>query len=359
MTNLQPHQDERRNRVFTKSPPELVHLSLESEEAHHKGLRRPIRVGITEVDQKVRTMFAGQLTYIVARPSNGKTMFLKHLARIEAEQIMHSRREDKDSEAHKQYVLFTSLEEPEDMVYNEISGAPATTLDVIEGNYDRKAYRRHVVTSVKHWPVWTQGYEQRSGASLDGEIPNFTVEQAYREVIQVYRDHGILPSAWFVDYLQLWASELRTASESQERQQIVNTSRQLKRVAKDLGIPIIVAAQAKQTVDDRRVPIPTSGDIEGSNQAFKDADVILTCCLPHMYPADKWQGGIEIGGRHYSPQDFGESAMILTLEKQRMGVGFGRWVVRCDLAGKAIYGESRETPRIPAPQPEPTHWADR
>lgn len=341
VTGLAPHDDERRNRVYTKAPAELVTGYLDNEEAHAAGLRRPLTFGIREVDDVVRTMFAGQLVVIVGRPSNGKSLGLKHLARRECQRVQAESPRLPDG-APSHYVAYTSLEEDEQDVYAEISGAPARAADLFGGSYDRPALRSHMERSIKDWPLWMQGTDPRDRhAAPPGMVPTFTVEQGYREIVQIERDHGILPSAWFVDYLQLWASDMRATGESEERIRIANTSMMLKRIAKTLGIPVVVAAQAKQAVDQRRVPIPAGGDIEGSNQPYKDADVVLTVTMPGQYSAETWEDGINIGGEKYTANDFGDSGMILTLAKQRKYRGFGRWVIRVDVERLALYGNER------------------
>jgi len=346
------HDDERRNRVYTKSPAELVTGYLANEEAHAAGQRVPLDFGIREIDDVIRTMFAGHLVVIVARPSNGKSLSLKHLARRLCQRIQREAPRLADG-APSTYAAYTSLEEDEADVYAEITGAPARAADLFSGQYDRADLRRHMLRSPKDWPLWMQGTTQRDGAGLmPDQLPNFTVEQGYRELVQIERDHGIRPAAWFVDYLQLWASDMRATGESEERMRIANTSMMLKRIARTLDIPVVVAAQAKQAVDNRRLPLPGLGDIEGSNQPAKDADVVITLTMPGQYPEETWGDGLNIGGRAYTAADFGETGMIVTLAKQRKYRGFGRWVVRADVERLALFGNEA---RYGAEE----HWTER
>jgi replicative DNA helicase len=337
---LAPHAVPPKNRVYTKTAAEVALRALDFEERVSSGATVALTWGIDEVDAVVRTMWPGNLTYLVGRPSNGKSMALVHLARRECQRLAYAQASEREAgieggPASKRYVMFTSLEDPEQTVHAYLTGAPATLTDVMDRKHDRAAYRRHMTRSAVGWPIWYQGFDQSDVTTgIVEDLPNLTVEQAYREIRQVEADHGIRPSAWFVDYLQLFASELVERSESEERVRIANVSRQLKRIARILDIPVICAAQAKQTVDQRQLPTPSGGDIEGSNQGLKDADVVLSVWMPRMGPSDKWEDGIDVGGTLYPGHAITPGFTFLSLVKQRGYIGFGRWAVDADLETK-------------------------
>lgn len=336
-----PHAVPPRNRVYTKTAAEVAVRALDFEERVSSGATVALTWGIDEVDAVVRTMWPGNLTYLVGRPSNGKSMALVHLARRECRRLAYAQRSEREAgieggPASKRYVMFTSLEDPEQTVHAYLTGAPATLTEVMDRKHDRDAYRAHMTRSAVGWPIWYQGFDQSDVTTgVVEDLPNLTVEQAYREIRQVEADHGIRPSAWFVDYLQLFASELVERSESEERVRIANVSRQLKRIARILDIPVVCAAQAKQTVDQKPMPTPAGGDIEGSNQGHKDADVVLTVCMPRMYDSSKWADGIEVGGTLYPGPAITPGFTILSLAKQRGYIGCGRWAIDADVVTKS------------------------
>ena len=346
---LTPHAVPPKNRVYTKTAAEVAIRALDFEQRVSSGDTVAVTWGIPEVDATVRTMWPGNLTYIVGRPSHGKSMSLVHLARRECRRLAAAQAAEREAgieggAASKRYVMFTSLEDPEQTVHAYLTGAPATLTDVMDGRHDRAAYRRHMERSAIGWPIWYQGFDQSEVTTgVVEDLPNLTVEQAYREIRQVQADHGLLPSAWFVDYLQLFASELVERSESEERVRIANVSRQLKRIARILDIPVICAAQAKQAVDGRPFPAPLGSDIEGSNQGLKDADVVLTVWMPRMGPAEKWEDGLDVGGTLYHGSAITPGFTFLSLVKQRGYIGFGRWALDADLERKH-YSAARLVP---------------
>lgn len=343
---LAPHPEPPRNRIYTKTAAEVAVRALDFEARVASGETTALSWGIGDVDATVRTMWPGNLTYIVGRPSNGKSMALVHLARRECRRLAAVQAAEREAgieggPASRQYVMFTSLEDPEQVVHAYLTGAPSTMTEVMDRRHDRAAYRRHLTHSAKGWPIWYQGFDQSDVTSgVVEDLPNLTVEQAYREIRQVEVDHGMRPSAWFVDYLQLFASELQERSESEERVRIANVSRQLKRIARILDIPVVCAAQAKQTVDQRATPTPAGGDIEGSNQGLKDADVVLTVWMPRMYSAEHWADGLDVSGEHYPGHAISAGFTVLSLVKQRGYVGFGRWAIEADVEAKS-YGPAR------------------
>ncbi|WP_298827438.1 DnaB-like helicase C-terminal domain-containing protein [uncultured Piscinibacter sp.] len=337
------HPETPRNRVYTKSAAEVATRALAFEEQVASGSLPALTWGIPVVDATVRTMWAGKLIYLVGLPSHGKSMSLVHLARRECWRVQAMRDEEKrggvvDGAASKAYVLFTSLEDPEHEVHASITGAPATQIEVMERRHDREAYRRHLLYSALGWPIYYQGYDEAEvSAGMLEDLPNLTVEQAYREIRQLEADHGMLPTAWFVDYLQLFASELRERTESEERIRIANVSKQLKRIARTLGIPVVCAAQAKQTVDTRSIPIPTDSDILGSNQPRQDADVLMSVWMPARQGAGRWVDGLEVDGLTYPPEAITPGFTVLSLFKQRGFHGFGRWAIEADVREKSYH----------------------
>lgn len=336
------HEDPDHNRLYTKTGQEMYLSALEMDQACKSGDMQPVTLGVDEIDAVVNRMIPKSLTYIVGLPSHGKSLLLRHMARRELERIEAERAATPENAADKkgawgQYVLFTSLEDPELDVWNSLTGAPYPLSTLYLGAYDSQRHREWALSSAGR-PVVMQGYESPAitrELAETGDVPGFTVEQARREIVHHEREFGLKPSAWFIDYLQLWESESGLDNQDQERLRIASASLTLKRVAKLIGVPVICAAQAKATVHERRYPIPTAGDIEGSNQPQKDADVILSVCLPERYGAGR-MADLAVQSEGQTLGDAPAGTMVVSLCKQRMGQGYGRWAVSADLPGKHI-----------------------
>jgi len=81
-----------------------------------------------------------------------------------------------------------------------------------------------------------------------------------------------------VDYLQL--IQPRNAMESIV-QQVTETSRGLKGIARELDIPVLAVSQLSRAVDQREVKIPRLSDLRESGSIEQDADVVM-----FIYPKD-------------------------------------------------------------------------
>lgn len=100
------------------------------------------------------------------------------------------------------------------------------------------------------------------------------------EVVRVARrwamQHGI--KALFVDYLQ----KLEGPGE-RKFEQVAHIVRALKNLARDLNIPVIVAAQVSREVEKRKPPKPHMGDLSDSSEIEKEADQVLMLYRAEYY----------------------------------------------------------------------------
>ncbi|MGH7739679.1 MAG: DnaB-like helicase C-terminal domain-containing protein, partial [bacterium] len=84
------------------------------------------------------------------------------------------------------------------------------------------------------------------------------------------RQHGI--DLLMIDYLQLIQAGIRTDSREQE---ISYISRQLKALAKDLDIPVIVLSQLSRPQKGQEEKRPVLSDLRESGAIEQDADVVV------------------------------------------------------------------------------------
>lgn len=80
-----------------------------------------------------------------------------------------------------------------------------------------------------------------------------------------------------VDYLQLMSGDGRNENRVQEVSYI---SRQLKIMARDLGVPVLAAAQLSRAIEQRQDKQPLLSDLRESGSLEQDADVVLFISRP-------------------------------------------------------------------------------
>lgn len=156
-----------------------------------------------------------------------------------------------------------------------------------------------------------------------------TVEDVRREIQR--RDTDLL----VVDYLQILGTREKCAS---EHLRVSTISRQLKEIALDMGIPVLVLSQLKRlTGGVKRRPV--LADLKESGSIENDADVVLFLYQPSG-PEDEsippsYAGWVE------AADDLGDRFLLLEIAKQRMfatstlGVCF-------DTKGMRFYTPQRE-----------------
>lgn len=83
-----------------------------------------------------------------------------------------------------------------------------------------------------------------------------------------------------IDYLQLLDCEERTASRERE---VANMSRAAKRLAKELGVPVILLAQLSRKVEERTDKMPLLSDLRESGAIEQDADAVIFIVRPAYY----------------------------------------------------------------------------
>jgi replicative DNA helicase len=82
-----------------------------------------------------------------------------------------------------------------------------------------------------------------------------------------------------VDYLQLMSHR-----ETENRQtQVAEISRELKRLARELSVPVIAVSQLSRNLEAREDKVPRLADLRESGQLEQDADAVLFLHRPGVY----------------------------------------------------------------------------
>lgn len=194
----------------------------------------------------VNGLMPGAVYVVSARPGAGKTIMVLQLAK---ELAKHG------------VVAFHSLEMPKDQLLRRLiaseSDVSMTTLarhTVSPDDWQKIAAARH---RIEEMPLYI---DDRSGVSM-------TQIDAYAR--QVARKGNL--AGLVVDYLQLIPSRDTRKSRWEH---VGELTRGFKLLAKDLGVPVILACQLNRESEKNR-RLPTLSDLRESGSIEQDADVVL------------------------------------------------------------------------------------
>lgn len=209
-----------------------------------------IATGFCDLDDLLGGGFkSGQLIIIGGRPSMGKTVFGCNLAYEIAA-------------SYRKHTLIFSLEmETSDIVtrfYSNLSGIDSTRLSL--GNI-----------SITEWEKLTRAMDTLSKTPMtinDSPITSASeIRSKIRSTIAARKDLKLV----VIDYLQLMVGgeDVNLATKLGE------VTRQLKLIARECKVPIVLLSQLNRKVEERSDKRPKQSDLRDSGRIEEDADVIL------------------------------------------------------------------------------------
>jgi replicative DNA helicase len=250
-----------------------------------KGGLTGLHTGFTDLDTITSGLQKGELVIVAARPGMGKTAFCLNLVRHAA---FYS----------KAPALIFSLEMSSESLLQRMlcSEGNIDSSNMRAGRLRNDEFSRLTLAATKLYemPIYLD-----DSSMLDVQ----TVRARTRRYV---REKGI--QLVMVDYLQL----LSASGKQENRQQEVSSiSRQLKALAKELQITLLVASQLSRATEQRggKEPKPRLSDLRESGAIEQDADVVLFIYRQGYYAKDN---GEEAGA------DQDNSAEII-IAKQRSG----------------------------------------
>jgi replicative DNA helicase len=129
-------------------------------------------------------------------------------------------------------------------------------------------------------------------------------------------EHGL--DLLIVDYLQLMSFGSGVNSISNRVNEISEISRSLKKLARELYIPVIALSQLSRAVEQRPVKIPQLSDLRESGAIEQDADVVLMMYREDYYEEDTDRAGItDIFVRKHRHGDVGRAELMFKKESMR------------------------------------------
>lgn len=120
------------------------------------------------------------------------------------------------------------------------------------------------------------------------DTPALSVQRLRSKALRMKREFGI--EMLVVDYLQLMDG---ASSKDNREQEISKISRGLKKLAKELDIPIIALSQLSRQVETRSSKKPQLSDLRDSGAIEQDADMVIFLLRPEYYGLDTYLYGNE------------------------------------------------------------------
>ncbi|WP_226036776.1 replicative DNA helicase [Aquibacillus saliphilus] len=202
----------------------------------------------TDFDQMTGGLQPGELIIIAARPSVGKTAFALNLA------AGHCRNLGMSS--------FFSLEMGKKQLLQRLISA--------EGNIHSQKWRS-LLFNEQDYAIAARAVGEISDWKLRVQEHNRTISDIRASLRKTVHDHPDEKHLAIIDYLQL----VTPSSHRQRRDlEIGEITRELKLLAIELTIPIVLLSQLSRSVEQRQDKRPLMSDLRESGNIEQDADVI-------------------------------------------------------------------------------------
>lgn len=220
------------------------------------------------LNQVLTGLRPGQMVTIGARPAMGKTAFAVNLIRQELQNDSTFQEEKR-----KPTIAMFSLE----MNRSEILERFAASLTGIKGQNIRTGNVNE--EELRNLMLFVN--DDTQGLYIN-DNPNITTAEIESQLLKLKEQQGHLDLV-VIDYLQLINSNLRTDNRQQEVSQI---SRDIKKIAKSLEVPIISLVQLSRSLEARQDKRPTLSDIRESGSIEQDSDIVMFLYRDDYYERD-------------------------------------------------------------------------
>ncbi|MGN1137568.1 MAG: replicative DNA helicase [Oscillospiraceae bacterium] len=215
--------------------------------------------GFSKLDGVITGLNKSDLLIVAARPAMGKTSFVLNIA---ANVCRH--RNDKE------VVIFSLEMSNEQLVTRMLSSESLVESEkLMKGNIHDD-----------DWTKLADGAERLSNMQIYlDDTAGITVTQMKAKLRRM-KHLGLV----IIDYLQLMSSGRRIDNRVTEISEI---TRQLKLMAKELNVPVIVLSQLSRSVESRTDKRPVLSDLRESGSIEQDADIVMFLYRDHYYNKEK------------------------------------------------------------------------
>ena len=249
-------------------------VELEARKNQKDGLTG-VPSGFTALDRVTSGWQKSDLVIIAARPAMGKTAFVLSVLRNAAVD-------------HNRPVAIFSLEMSSVQLVNRLISS--------EAELDSEKIKKGSLAD-HEWAQLVHKTAKLSKAPLFvDDTPALSILELRAKCRKLKAQHDI--QMVVVDYLQLMSGDSKNGGGGGNREQeIASISRALKKIAKELSIPVIALSQLSRAVEtrggDKR---PQLSDLRESGAIEQDADMVMFLYRPEYYGITEDEGGASTAG---------------------------------------------------------------
>lgn len=264
-------------------------MALSKNETQVPGLA----TGYRYLDQITTGLHPGELVIIAARPAMGKTAFALNIAQNVAVRVANST------------VAIFSLEMSAESLVNRMICA--------EGSIDAQHLRTGKLSKDETKSLFSSmDTLSRANIFID-DTAGIKISEIRAKSRRLAERSGL--SLIIVDYLQL----IDGGGSAENRQQEVSMiSRSLKKLAKELNVPVIALSQLSRGVEQRQDKRPMMSDLRESGSIEQDADIVSFLYRDDYYERDEGNDDEDDGPVEGDDQP-STSEMEVIIDKNRSG----------------------------------------
>lgn len=248
-------------------------VELESKKGQKDGLTG-VPSGFTALDRVTSGWQKSDLVIIAARPAMGKTAFVLSVLRNAAVD-------------HNRPVAIFSLEMSSIQLVNRLisSEAELDSDKIKKGNLADYEWEQlvHKTGKLSKAPLFVD------------DTPALSILELRAKCRKLKAQHDI--QMIVIDYLQLMSGDSKSFGGGNREQEIASISRALKKIAKELSVPVIALSQLSRAVEtrggDKR---PQLSDLRESGAIEQDADMVMFLYRPEYYGITEDEDGASTAG---------------------------------------------------------------
>lgn len=246
---------------------------LESKKGQKDGLTG-VPSGFTALDRVTSGWQKSDLVIIAARPAMGKTAFVLSVLRNAAVD-------------HNRPVAIFSLEMSSIQLVNRLisSEAELDSEKIKKGNLADYEWEQliHKTNKLSSAPLFVDDTPALSILELRAKCRRLKAQNDIQMIV--------------IDYLQLMSGDTKGSMGGNREQEISSISRALKKIAKELSVPVIALSQLSRAVEtrggDKR---PQLSDLRESGAIEQDADIVMFLYRPEYYGITEDEEGHSTAG---------------------------------------------------------------